>query len=136
LTENGASNAPETARNEAQNRRFASPPDDLDAESRRFWNRTRRALEAQGTWDDLYVPLLERYVRACEAARRVRAEIPDHGTARGSQGQLVEHPLTRTVRQAERDAHCYAQALLLLPADRLRRGPAEDPPSRPSWLQP
>jgi hypothetical protein len=43
-----------------------------------------------GRHDD---PLLERYVRACETARRMRAEIPDHGTTRGSQGHLVEHPL-------------------------------------------
>ncbi len=57
-------------------------------------------------------PLLERYVRACEAARCFRAEIPAGGTSVGSAGQLVEHPLVKTVRQAERDAHRYECELL------------------------
>ncbi len=112
-----------------------TPPDDLDADSRRFWRRTLRQLKAQGTWDDAYVPALERYVRACELARHARARVPDHGTARGAAGQEVEHPLLRTIRHAEHDAHRYAEALLLLPADRHKLGLGEGVgDGLPSWL--
>ena len=137
MTSNGRHN--DTSRDKsARRRRATTPPDDLDAQSRTFWRRTLGQLKAQGTWQDSDVPTLERYVRASELARRSREHTPDHGTTRGAAGQFVEHPLIRTVREAERDAHRYAEALLLMPADRRKLGLEErrdDNPFLPSWLQ-
>jgi len=99
-----------------------APPGDVDNYSKQFWSRTVEQLKEQGLWRDAFAPLLERYVRACELARHARVRVPDHGTARGAAGQPVEHPLIRTPRQAEHDAHRYAEALLLLPADRHKLG--------------
>jgi phage terminase small subunit len=90
-------------------RRVTTPPPDLDDASKTFWRRTLGQLKQQGTWRDSDVPTLKRYVRACELARRARAQTPDHGTTRGAAGQFVEHPLIRTARDAERDAHRYAE---------------------------
>jgi len=134
MNANGHRTDSETATPEHK-RRVASPPDDLDDASKRFWRRTRRQLKAQGTWDDAYVAALERYVRACELARHARELVPDHGTTTGSRGQWVEHPLIKTSREAERDAHRYAEALLLLPADRHKLGLGEEiGDGLPSWL--
>ena len=99
-------------------RDWTAPPGDLDGQSKAFWRHTRSELQAQGTWKDSDAPLLERYVRQVERARQARKNIPEDGTTRGSQGQLVEHPAIKTVREAERDAHKYATDLLLTPASR------------------
>ena len=50
----------------------------------------------------------------------------------------MEHPSIRTAREAERDAHKYAEALLLMPADRRKLGlekRREDDPFLPPWLR-
>ena len=134
MNRNGHRNGAEFAAS-MRYRRPTSPPLDLDDASKRFWRRTLGQLRRQGTWQDMDIPLLERYVRACQAARQWREKIPSDGTTRGSQGQLVEHPLIRTVREAERDATRYAEALLLMPADRRRYGLDERPEDvLPSWL--
>lgn len=80
------------------------------------------------------MPLLERYVRAMETARHARERLAaaDTYVTLGSQGQLVQHPDIKTAREAERDAHEYAGALLLTPAARSRHGVTggERPPGR------
>ena len=113
-----------------------APPGDLDVGSKRFWERTLEHLREQRTWQDSDVPLLERYVRACENARHARAKIPPEGTTRGSQGQLVEHPAIKTAREAERDAHKYAEALILTPDARRKAAieAADAPDAVPAWL--
>ena len=121
-----------------QRRRVTTPPPDLDNASKTFWRRTIGQLKQQGTWQDSDVPTLERYVRACELARRSREHTPDHGTTRGAAGKFVEHPSIRTAREAEPDAHKYAEALLLMPADRRKLGLEKrrgDDSFLPPWLR-
>lgn len=98
------------------------PPTDLDEASKKLWKKTKKQLEDQKTWEDSDAAALERYVRAMERARIARAGLLKKGkldlTARGSQGQLVQHPNVKTAREAERDAHEYAKDLLLTPKAR------------------
>ncbi len=96
------------------------PPSDLDATSKRLWRKTRAALQAQSTWWDSDEEALARYIRACERARLAREAMAGELTAPGSKGQLVPHPNLKTAREAERDAHDYATALLLTPVARQR----------------
>lgn len=102
------------------------PPADLDADSRKLWKARRKQLEADDLWHPSIADALERYVRACERARLAREGIPRGRdgrpllTAEGSKGQVVQHPNVKTAREAERDAHEYAGALLLTPEARRR----------------
>jgi P27 family predicted phage terminase small subunit len=113
-------------------RESVPPPADLDAQAKRLWRATRKALQDQNTWRDSDGQALERYVRVCERARLAREGIPrdESGrlilTAPGSKGQTVQHPNVKTAREAERDAHEYARALLLTPESR-RRSDVPDP---------
>lgn len=97
------------------------PPDGLDGRSKALWWRTLGELQAQGTWQDSDRELLDRYIRALQRARLAReyAAAADFVTE-GSQGQLVAHPAVKTAREAERDAHDYANDLILTPAARRR----------------
>ena len=57
---------------------------------------------------------------------------------RKGRGAFVERPLIKTTREAQRDAHKYAEALLLMPGDRRKLGLEEwgdDDPFLPSWLR-
>ena len=99
-------------------RDWTAPSGDLDGQSKARYRHTKAQLIEQGLWNDLATTTLELYVRQLERARKHRAFVSDDGTARGSQGQLVEHPALKTIREAERDAHKYATALLLTPASR------------------
>jgi len=103
-------------------RRFDTPPTDLDRKSKTLWRRLIAALTEQGTWNEKTdLELLERYVRALEAAREARETL--RGVPRfveGSQGQLVPHPAVKMLRDAELDAERFAASLLLTPAARRR----------------
>lgn len=92
--------------------------------SRALWRRVRRQLEADGTWTPVAAESVDRFVRVSERARHARARITEPGqwTALVSHRQLVQHPDVKTAREAERDAHEYASALLLTPAARKRAG--------------
>jgi len=100
------------------------PPADFDADSKALWKKTVKQLEEQSTWQESDMPALERYVRALAKARLAWSGIPRNKdgslnlTARGSQGQLVQHPNVKTARESERDAHDYARDLLLTPKAR------------------
>jgi len=94
------------------------PPEHLDEQSQRVWSHVLMDLRERGTWSDLYAPLLERYIRTLEQARKARARIPEEGLTEGENGQLFEHPAIITAREAERDATVHATSLLLTPAAR------------------
>jgi P27 family predicted phage terminase small subunit len=98
------------------------PPEDFDAPARALWKKTQKQLEEQNTWSDSDLPTLERYARADQRARLAREGLMVKGemvlVAKGSQGQLVQHPNVKTAREAERDAHEYAKDLLLTPKAR------------------
>lgn len=102
------------------------PPDDLDNEARALWRKTRKQLQAQGTWQDQDKTTLERYIRAEARARLAREERGERMTTLGSKGQEVAHPLLRVEREAEQDAQRYAEALLL-PASARQRADVKPP---------
>lgn len=84
---------------------------------------------AQGTWRPIDVTLLERFCASEQRAREARARLEESGwTARGSQGQLVQHPDAKTLREAELDAHRYATDLILTPESRRRHSIEVAPP--------
>lgn len=86
-------------------------PKGLDPKSVYFWHHTLELLKREGTWSDLYLPLLEDYVRARQTAREYRDKIPEDGRTRGSQGQWVEDPAIKTMREAIRDAYKFGNEL-------------------------
>lgn len=110
------------------------PPAGLEKPDIQVWRTTRQALSDRGEFDELVDgPLLERYALALTRARRARARIRGL-TAKGSQDQVVEAPMLRIARAAERDAHEYALALGITPEQRRRRGKEtpganQDPPA-------
>jgi P27 family predicted phage terminase small subunit len=83
-----------------------------------IWRSVQRSLRDSDQWDDNFAPLLERYVLALLRWTKYRALADAEPTTRGSMGQLVQHPYVKTAREAEHDAHRYAQALLLTPEAR------------------
>ncbi len=94
-------------------------PTYLGQKARENYHRTVALMESEGYWNDAYAAVLERYARALERAEDGRKLAAHEGmTTRGSQGQLVEHPGVKSEREADRDAHRYAQALLLTPESR------------------
>lgn len=97
------------------------PPEGLDDQSRRLWRKTRDFLmdRPDPEWEDSDVVALERYIRSVQRAREAR-DGTDKLTTHGSQGQLVEHPLVKVARDADRDAQSYAGDLLITPAARKR----------------
>jgi len=106
------------------------PPAALDDQARTLWRRSRDELLELELWRPTDVAALERYVRAEQRAREARARLEKSGwTVPGSTGQPVAAPDVRIAREAERDAHDYASALLLTPASRARHGvvAAEEP---------
>lgn len=102
-------------------------PIGLDRISGPIWRKTIQSLIDQGTWKESDLPLVERYVRSLEIGRYAAQERGSELTARGSQDQPVTHPLLKVQRDAEADAHRYAEALLLTPASRKRNGVKEGP---------
>lgn len=102
--------------------RAIAPPEGLDSDSRKLWFTTQRALKRQLTWQDTDAPLLERYVRAAQRARDARKAAQRTPYVKGSAGQLTAHPGMRLAREAEKDQHEYAAALILTPEARKRHG--------------
>lgn len=97
------------------------PPSDITGRwARNLWRKTRKQLQEQGTWQDSDVPALERYIRVLLMAKEAREQVDGKLVVRGSKEQDVAHPLLKVLRDAETDAHKYAEALLLTPAARKR----------------
>ena len=73
---------------------------------------------------------IERYVNAVEVADQARREWERGGRelwTKGSQGQLVEHPLIRTMDRLDRAAAAFGAALGLDPASEKRLGRVGQP---------
>lgn len=103
-------------------------PDDLDDESLALFNLKLAELRDQQTWKDSDADLLERYVRCLQRARLARAAAGDTPFTTGGTGRVYLHPGVSVAQQAERDAHVYADALILTPAARKRHGLGSDTP--------
>lgn len=100
------------------------PPADLDKEARELWRTARDQVRKDngGSFPRSLVPALERYVRHVTLSRLSRVERAGRLTTIGSTGNLVAHPGIKTERDADTDAHRYAEALLLTPAARQKAG--------------
>ncbi len=110
------------------------PPADLDEAARKLYRRVKDRLELDGLWENVTIPTVERYCRATQDAREARRRLahflvdhPDDATVRGSHGQPTAHPDLKVIREAEKDAQQYAEALLLTPAARKRVGLESEP---------
>ena len=95
-------------------------PTHLDADSKRIWRETYTFLVESDLWDDVTAPILDLYVTALARARDARLVSLEDPFVEGSKGQLVRHPAYQVAREAEQDAHKYAESLLLTPAARRR----------------
>lgn len=97
---------------------MARAPSGLGDAGLRIWHQAKDELEGEGLWRESYFPLLERYVRNILRGEEQRKVAEREPTTTGSQGQLVPHPAQKLAREAELDAHRYAESLLLTPAAR------------------
>lgn len=98
-------------------------PEDFDQESRALYTATLAHLRGHlaDLWDDTVLPTLERYVRSKQLARQARQAADEAGQyVEVKGGRVFKHPGVRDARDHERDAHLYAEALLLTPASRKR----------------
>jgi len=65
-----------------------------------------------GALEGLDVDLLERYVTALQRARIAQSSLDDEGLLTSSaNGRKFTHPAVAIVREAERDAHVYMEAM-------------------------
>ena len=105
---------------------FDEPPSDLPADARRFWRATVARLIDVGMLDlvdDVALRMLAtQYARWKEAGRTIAA---DGHLARGSVGQLREHPAVRIEREAHSLYLKTAEQFGLTPMARTRLGLAE-----------
>jgi phage terminase small subunit len=95
-------------------------PEDFDQEAKGLYTRVIAYLRAlpEGLWDDNMVPTAQCYVRSKQLARQARVAIGDRPYTMNSAGRAFKHPAVEDARQHERDAHTYAEALLLTPKAR------------------
>lgn len=111
-------------------RRDGEPPPGLDADLIAVWIAGRDTLKSDKRWNAMSRALLDQLAAAMNAARIAREKAADEPFVEGSTGQLVAHPGTRTAEAAEAKALGIANALLLTPDARARRGLADDEPER------
>ena len=100
-------------------------PERLGAVGRGAFRRAVRALEAQDDADRLY-ELAARYAHAVDLADRARREWRRAGsplTITHPNGITSAHPLIGVLKDAERDAGRYGDAVGLKPVRVTRRGP-------------
>jgi P27 family predicted phage terminase small subunit len=98
---------------------LVAPPADFDADATGIWLETQEHLEKQHIWEESDAATLERYVRCLVRAKTARNAVESQ-FVEGSMGQMVAHPGLKLAREAERDAHVYAESLLLTPQMRKR----------------
>lgn len=85
-------------------------------------------LRANDLLSPQMIPLAERYVRCLSRARKFYAQAEAKPWATGSMGQQVAHPAFKLAREAEQDAHRYAEALYLTPKSAREAGLTEAVP--------
>lgn len=105
---------------------ISEPPEHLDETAKEFWREAVPILAQVGLVSTVDKAALElaatQYARAKQAARVVKEQ--GH-LARGSTGQLVEHPSLRTEREAATVFLRFAEHYALTPVARTRLGLAE-----------
>jgi hypothetical protein len=108
-------------------------PEDFDQESKGLYARVLGYLRGlpEGLWDANMVPTAQCYVRSKQLARQARDAIGDEPYQTTSTGRAFKHPAVEDARQHERDAHTYAEALLLTPKARQVAGVKGGGPDNP-----
>lgn len=105
---------------------FIDPPDCLDDTAKELWRKAVPVLAEVGLISVVDSAALEmlctQYARARQAARLIAEQ--GH-LARGSMGQLTEHPAIRTEREAALTFLRFAEQYALTPVARTRLGLAE-----------
>jgi P27 family predicted phage terminase small subunit len=105
---------------------FMEPPDSLDETAKQMWRQAVPTLQRVGLLSVVDTAALEmlctQYARAKQAARIIAEQ--GH-LARGSTGQLTEHPAIRTEREAAMAFLRFAEQYALTPVARTRLGLAE-----------
>ncbi len=81
----------------------------------RIYMDVKAYLEEFELWKPVFKPLLERYVQNLTRANWARRKAESRPTTKGSTKQTVANPMFGVARNAELDAHKYAQDLLITP---------------------
>lgn len=103
-------------------------PGHFDEEARAVFESRLVAASNDGVWADEDVDLLERYVSAGQRGRTMQAEVAAGGAFSHSEesGRAYAHPGIRIIREAERDAHVYEEALIERQRRRANADPGDD----------
>jgi P27 family predicted phage terminase small subunit len=102
------------------------PPDDLPQTAKDWWNEAVPILAKVGILDTVDRAALEMMATQYARAKQASRVIAEHGhLARGSTGQLVEHPSLATERAAAQMFLRMAEQYALTPVARTRLGIAE-----------
>jgi P27 family predicted phage terminase small subunit len=102
------------------------PPDHLPEASKLFWREVVPVLGRVGILDGVDRPMLEMAAVPYARARQAGKVVAEQGhVTRGSAGQLAEHPLVATERNAMALFMKFAESYALTPVARTRLGLAE-----------
>lgn len=102
------------------------PPSYLPREAKRFWRDTVLKLVDVGIADKVDIPALEQLATQYARIRFAQSVIAEEGMfARGSVGQIKEHPAVKIEREATLLWFRLAQEYALTPVARTRLGLAE-----------
>ena len=91
------------------------PSATLTSAGRKIFSDVQAYLEEFDLWRPIYGALVERYVRNLVRSRTLREQAERNPTVDGSMGQTVANPLFAVARNAELDAHKFAESLMLTP---------------------
>lgn len=105
---------------------IADPPGHLTADAREFWRTSVLRLAEVGIIDRVDVPVLEQLATQYARIRGAQRVIESEGYfARGSVGQIREHPALKIEREATTQFLKIAEHYALTPIARTRLGLAE-----------
>ncbi len=105
---------------------MAEPPSYLDEDAKEFWRLSVVRLVEVGIIDRVDTPVLEQLATQYARIRQAQRVIADVGLfARGSVGQMREHPAVKIEREATTQFLKLAEHYALTPIARTRLGLAE-----------
>ena len=105
---------------------IAEPPEHLSADAQEWWREAIPVLQEVGLLDKVDVAALEMAATAYARFRQAKRVVDAQGVvARGSTGQIREHPALKTEREAQAMFLRFAEQYALTPVARTRLGLAE-----------
>lgn len=106
--------------------RIGPPPEHLDADGRAWWEEAVPVLDAVGILQKVDEAALEMAATAYSRFRQAKRAIDRHGVfAKGSTGQIVQHPALAIEKDAVATYLRFAEQYALTPVARTRLGLAE-----------